>query len=354
MAFLYPWGNTQELNLDWILQKIKELEAGGSGGGASLDEVANALISASYAVQAYDRSDIVFRDGKLYRANQAIPAPGEAWTPAHWDEILLGDTVSNLVQYVAALSNDQIVNSSSVSGDHTSDALDTLKNAIDAITLDSDSVSNESQVTGDNVSDALDNLNGAIEDVADDLADEVTARANANDTILSSVAYVEETNTATRTYAVGDYVYIKQYERLYRITTATPSGTTLVGHIQYMVNGGLNDVPFAVPIAVQAVSNAYIDLTATHSFFYIYKFGSIYVGKFRLGTLTQIPTGTADFRIAACSLPFALSDDAYFNIVPTGSGGTMQLKISPAGNVYCSNYSGKDAAGFYNGSFIAM
>lgn len=26
MAFLYPWGNTQELNLDWILQKIKELE----------------------------------------------------------------------------------------------------------------------------------------------------------------------------------------------------------------------------------------------------------------------------------------------------------------------------------------
>lgn len=164
MAFLYPWGNTQQLNLDWILQKIKELEAGGGGDGASLDEVANALISASYAVQAYDRSDIVFYDGKLYRANQAIPAPGEAWTPAHWDEILLGNTVSNLVQYVAALSNDQIVNSSNVSGTHTSDALDTLKNAIDTISLDSDSVSNESQVTGDNVTDALDNLNGAITD----------------------------------------------------------------------------------------------------------------------------------------------------------------------------------------------
>ena len=160
MAFLYPWGNTQQLNLDWILQKIKELEAG--SGGADLDEVANALISASYAVQAYDRSDIVFRDGKLYRANQAIPAPGEAWTPAHWDEILLGDTVSNLVQYVAALSNDQIVNSSSVTGTHTSDALDTLKNAIDGITLDSDSVSNESQVTGDTVSDALNTLNTDI------------------------------------------------------------------------------------------------------------------------------------------------------------------------------------------------
>lgn len=132
MAFLYPWGNTQQLNLDWILQKIKELE---SSGGADLDEVANALISASYAVQAYDRSDIVFRDGKLYRANQAIPAPGEVWTPAHWDEILLGDTVSNLVQYVAALRNDQIVNNSNVSGTHTSDALNNLYTAITRDTL---------------------------------------------------------------------------------------------------------------------------------------------------------------------------------------------------------------------------
>ena len=132
MAYLYPWGNTQQLNLDWILQKIKKLESGGGSGGANLEEVANALISASYAVQAYDRSDIVFYDGKLYRANQAIPAPGEAWTPAHWDEILLGDTVSNLVQYVAALSNDQIVNNSSVTGAHTSDALNTLKLAVDS------------------------------------------------------------------------------------------------------------------------------------------------------------------------------------------------------------------------------
>ena len=124
MAFLYPWGNTQQLNLDWILQKIKELDAG--AGNVDLDEVANALISATYRAQSYDRSDIVFHDGKLYRANQAIPAPGEAWTPAHWDEILLGDTVSNLVQYVAALSNDQIVNNSDVSGAHTSDALNNL------------------------------------------------------------------------------------------------------------------------------------------------------------------------------------------------------------------------------------
>lgn len=202
MAFLYPWGNTQQLNLDWILQKIKELEAGNIG--PVLDEVANALISASYARQTYDRSDIVFYDGKLYRANQAIPAPGEVWTPAHWDEILLGDTVSNLVQYVAALSNDQIVNSSSVSGTHTSDALDTLKNAIDGISLDSDSVSNESRVTGDNVTGALDNLNSAI-------SDEETARQNADTAIqnkLNAIGTILEAPASPVTVANGTVVEI--------------------------------------------------------------------------------------------------------------------------------------------------
>lgn len=199
MAFLYPWGNTQQLNLDWILQKIKELEAG--SGGADLDEVANALISASYAVQAYDRSDIVFRDGKLYRANQAIPAPGEVWTPAHWDEILLGDTVSNLVQYVAALSNDQIANSSNVSGTHTSDALNTLKSMIEGITLDSDNVSNESQVTGDNVTDALDNLNNAISDNA-------TAITNTRRMIAN---VYDSGETATVTYQPGELIIYAGY-----------------------------------------------------------------------------------------------------------------------------------------------
>lgn len=216
MAFLYPWGNTQQLNLDWILQKIKDLEA---GGGASLDEVANALISASYAVQAYDRSDIVFRDGKLYRANQAIPAPGEVWTPAHWDEILLGDTVSNLVQYVAALSNDQIANSSSVSGDHTSDALDTLKNAIDDIPLDSDNISNESQVAGVSVTDALDTLNGAI-------SDEATARENADTTLQNSITTLQNTlntpetitlNASAMTFDSGISLYDAAQNYIYRI-----------------------------------------------------------------------------------------------------------------------------------------
>lgn len=124
--YQYPYGNSQQLNLDWILGKLQELEAGSTS--INIEEVANALISASYAVQNYSRSDIVFYEGKLYRANQNITA--EAWTPAHWDEILLGDTVSNLVQYVSSLNNSQVFNSSNVAGVHTSDALNNLNNVI--------------------------------------------------------------------------------------------------------------------------------------------------------------------------------------------------------------------------------
>lgn len=120
--YQYPYGNAQQLNLDWLLGKIQEIQR--NQYATTIEEVANALISASYAVQNYNRSDIVFYNGKLYRANQNITA--EAWDSAHWDEILLGDTVANLVRYVSSLDNSQVVNSSTVAGTHTSDALNTL------------------------------------------------------------------------------------------------------------------------------------------------------------------------------------------------------------------------------------
>lgn len=130
--YKYPYGDSQQLNLDWIISKIKELEASaGSGGTVDLEEIANALISATFSSSnAYNRSDIVFHNGKLYRANVNIPAPGESWDPTHWDEILLGDAVSNVITYLAALSNNQVFNSSTVPGTHTSDALNNLASDI--------------------------------------------------------------------------------------------------------------------------------------------------------------------------------------------------------------------------------
>ena len=126
--YQYPYGNAQQLNLDWILNKLKELEL---GSGATLEEVSNALIALNYAEQNYNLSDIVFHNGKLYSANQNITA--EPWNPEHWNEVLLANPVSNLVRYVSALNNSQVYNSSNVAGTHTSDALNNLSSAISEV-----------------------------------------------------------------------------------------------------------------------------------------------------------------------------------------------------------------------------
>ena len=96
----YPYGNSQQLNLDWILNKLKEIE-GREVDAGDLKTIANALLSLSYnPTSSYQINDIVFDNTseRLYICNTAIPAGGENWTPAHWDEVKLGDAISTIIQ----------------------------------------------------------------------------------------------------------------------------------------------------------------------------------------------------------------------------------------------------------------
>lgn len=125
--YQYPYGDSQQLNLDWIINKLTELEKSFAGKSAELEEFANALISLTYIpTKAYNNSDIVFHDGHLYRCNTTIPAPGEVWNPAHWDQIMLGNTVANLVRAVAGMNSDHVFNESNVPGTHVTEALNAL------------------------------------------------------------------------------------------------------------------------------------------------------------------------------------------------------------------------------------
>lgn len=140
MAFLYPWGNTQQLNLDWILQKIKELEAGASS--QDIEEIANVLVALTYrSSTTYQRYDYAFYNGKLYRA---IANTGGVFNPGDWLEVQIGNDVAILTRLV-----------------NTVDAsLTTLQGQV--ADLDTDDVDNASNVTGATTSDALNNLNVAI------------------------------------------------------------------------------------------------------------------------------------------------------------------------------------------------
>ena len=152
--YQYPYGNAQQLNLDWILSKLQELDSG-SGGGADLEEVANTLVSASFdATIPYRKYDYAFYDGELYRAlNDTIGA----FNPADWMEVTLGADIPVLTRLVNA----------------DSALITTLQNQLQ--NLGSDEVANESTVTGTTVSDALGNLNGAINDTAQSLAPKTTS-----------------------------------------------------------------------------------------------------------------------------------------------------------------------------------
>ncbi len=84
----------------------------GSGGGAGVDNVARLMIAGQYSQTfPYQKYAICRYNDKLWMANTDLPAGGEAWNAAHWDEITVGAGLSGLRRSVDTLFN-MIENSS--------------------------------------------------------------------------------------------------------------------------------------------------------------------------------------------------------------------------------------------------
>lgn len=103
----YPYGDSQQLNLDWILAKLKELEAAGASGGADLETVSNALLSLTYNTStAYRRYDYAFLNGKLYRC---LTDTSGVFNPTAWQEALIGDDLAVLTRWINAIDAAAVV-----------------------------------------------------------------------------------------------------------------------------------------------------------------------------------------------------------------------------------------------------
>ena len=79
-------------------------EMGSGGGSAGVDNVARLMIAGQYSASfAYQKYGICRYNDKLWMCNTNLPAGGEAWDPAHWDEITVGAGLTGLRRSVETL-----------------------------------------------------------------------------------------------------------------------------------------------------------------------------------------------------------------------------------------------------------
>lgn len=84
MAYNYPYGNSQQLNLDWILRSWREYQS-------QIED----MIAPQYSdSDPYPDPAIVVHEHKLYYNNTAINDP-EEWDPDHWTETSMADILLN-------------------------------------------------------------------------------------------------------------------------------------------------------------------------------------------------------------------------------------------------------------------
>ena len=217
----YPYGNSQQLNLDWILNKLKKFENSGAS-SADMKSIANALLSASYdAGSEYAVNDVVYNDTleTLYICNTAIPVGGEPWDATHWDAFRVGEVLTLLFNTIQNLSSDDIANNSNVTGTGLTAALNALvedvrynnhylqqkKNGVYANVIPIED-------TPSNNSDRL-----ASSKAAYDLKGAITATQN-------EVGYVLGATTAGRSVLSGSYVIYNN--ALYKATQNIASTDT--------------------------------------------------------------------------------------------------------------------------------
>lgn len=181
---VYPYSNLNRLNLDWILSELKALKelapepAPGPAPSFDIQAVAKALVALPFdSNTSYQIYDFISRDGEIWRATEAIAAGG-VWDETKWYKTKLGTDLAVLERWINTINN-----SLTTEIQTRQDADTALQNTIDALT--SADISDDSDAGGATVKASLNNLKGSLNAIADDLSDEIDARENAIAAIVS-------------------------------------------------------------------------------------------------------------------------------------------------------------------------
>ena len=207
------------------------------GGDASSDMIADEYDAEK--VDGYAVGDYCYRDGTLYRCNTAIPAGGETWTPAHWDECTVTEEIQTLQEDFSEFDEMSgiAVQDTAPSG-RIKMWLDTDGNPIVLPEIDDEHTNLVDTWSSQKISDSI----GAVEDDVDAVADLLAITQ-------SGLAIIVDGDTCTMAVPVGGYAYITNNthglaEGLYTNTSASAfptSGGTADGTVFTAVSdGGLN------------------------------------------------------------------------------------------------------------------
>ena len=81
--YQYPYGNSQQLNLDWLINAWRTFQR-------QIED----MIAPQYSDSTeYDAYALVIHDHALYCAPDPI-SPAEEWNPEHWVQISLNDIIN--------------------------------------------------------------------------------------------------------------------------------------------------------------------------------------------------------------------------------------------------------------------
>lgn len=368
MIFKYPYSDMYALNLDWILQVVREaknlIEEQGTvvnsvngqtgdvtisdeminaasvgiivtfGYGISIDSLTQSILNNLYAngkrillfknnLETFDRVYFLYKNGENVGYIFYNPASSAAG-----------------VRTVNGFSGDVTITADTLP--YTQGAMGTsTKSVINGIESDIGDV-DSLQTTADVVVNAINELLTSINSLSGDLSDEVSARIDGDEAVegtlsnaLAKVLEVDEGGVAQMSAAVGDYVYYEY--TLYRCIAAITGGTTVINtstigtYLQEVLDGGLNSLNGQKVYDIRYNNNKILQS----------KDGINYTDVL---TVDKMPTGTSNNPVSSSGVTSLVG--AHFEIISSGSfhdiigagiyyiGGSVADKPSNNGGFY--------------------
>ena len=154
---VYPYSNLNRLNLDWILSELKALKELAPEPTPPLDlqAVAEALVALPFdSTKSYQIYDFISKDGEIWCATEAIAAGGE-WDETKWFKTKIGTDLAVLERWINTINN-----SLTAEIQARQDADTALQNAINGLT--SANISDDSDAGGATVKASLNALKGSL------------------------------------------------------------------------------------------------------------------------------------------------------------------------------------------------